>query len=73
MKNETKILVDAVKAHALANYETGGWDYIVETYSDEQIAEDIGQARTVEGAIKKVKYWANLLGDRRADVTAEIF
>ncbi len=73
MNDAMKLLVEAVKAHALDHYEEGGWDYVVECFSDEEIAEDIGRARTVEGAIKKVKWHANLLGERRDEVQAEIF
>ncbi len=73
MKESMKVLVEAVKAHALDHYEEGGWDYVVECFSDDEIAEDIGQARTVEGAIKKVKWHANLLGERRDEIQAEIF
>ena len=32
-------LVDAVKGHAVRNYEKDGWDYIVECYGDGDIAE----------------------------------
>jgi len=73
MNEEMKALVDAVKAHALKHYEKGGWDYIVETMDDEDIAEEIGKATTERGAIAKVGTLADLLGDRRAEVVAEIF
>ena len=46
-------LVEAVKAHALKNYERG-WDLVVETMSDEDITEHIGRATTVEGALDKL-------------------
>ena len=65
---DVSALVRAVKNHAHANYERGGWDYIVETYTDAELAEAIGSARTVAGAIRKVGAIARLLGDRRDDV-----
>ena len=66
-------LVGAVRAHALKHYERGGWDYIVETMDDEDIAEEIGAATTEGGAIRKVGKIAKLLGERRDEVRAEIF
>tara|TARA_R110002020_G_scaffold15254_6_gene54540 strand:+ start:462 stop:686 length:225 start_codon:yes stop_codon:yes gene_type:complete len=61
-------LVTAVRAHAIENYEKGGWDFLVECYSDDEIVDLISGARTESGAIKKC---ANLLGAldaRRQDV-----
>lgn len=31
-------MVEAVKAHAQANYERDGWDYVVECWDDAEIA-----------------------------------
>src|SRR4051812_20211953 len=39
-------LVEAVKRYALDNYESDGWDYIVETYSDKDLWEEIAGANT---------------------------
>lgn len=64
-KNE---LVKAVKAHAVDNYETGGWDYLVECYSDAEVAELIGRATTVKGAIKKVAEVMGIKDDYRKDI-----
>jgi len=51
----TNELVEAVKRYALDHYNQGGWDYIVECYSDTELAEIIGpRVRTANGAIKKV-------------------
>jgi hypothetical protein len=72
-RTNVKTLVDAVKAHALKNYERGGWDYIIECWDDDDIAEEIGKATTEGGAIRKVGKVANRLGERRAEVQAEIF
>ena len=49
-------LVDAVKGHAVRNYEKDGWDYIVECYGDEDIAAliEAADATTREEAIKAV-------------------
>ena len=47
-------LIKAVRDHAKANYETGGWSFIVEAWSDEDIAKAIGLVKTPAGAIKKL-------------------
>ena len=66
-------LVSAVIAHATKHYEDGdGWDFIVEAYSDEEIAELIGDAVTVEQAIANVTPTVNDLGEREADRLHEI-
>lgn len=45
-------MLSAVKTYAVKNYESGkGWDYLVETMSDDEILALIGRARTVNGAI----------------------
>jgi len=66
-------LIKAVRDHAMANYEKDGWDYIIECYSDEDIKEAIGGAKTVAGAIRNVKQIVSRMDDRRKDVQGEIF
>ena len=66
-------LIDAVKAHALKNYEKDGWDYIVECYSDDEILAIIKTARTAAGAIKMVRAEIKPRSDYRADIQAEAF
>ena len=75
-----KVLVEAVKAHAKANYEKDGWDFLVECWSDEEIAEKIqfvgatiGAAKTPAQAIKKIGRILKLQDERRREVRAEIF
>ena len=66
-------LVEAVKAHALEHYEDGGWDVIVECWEDDQIAEQIGGARTVAGALKKFADIVDIWADRQADAINSAF
>ena len=67
-------LVQAVKDHAVKNYETGGWDYVVECWEDADIANEIaGAVQTPAGAIKKIGKVVRILNDNRRDVMAEIF
>lgn len=48
-------LVKVVREYALDHYESGrGWDYIVETYTDEEILRAMGRSRTARGALWKV-------------------
>jgi hypothetical protein len=66
-------LVKAVKDHAMANYNTDGWDYIVESFTDREIAAEIGKARTEKGAIRAVRAVARLLDERRRDIQSTAF
>ena len=47
-------MIDAVKTHALNNYEKGGWDIVVECWDSEDILRWIEGAKTCIGAIRKV-------------------
>ena len=70
MKTE---LIAAVRQYAEKNYESDGWDYVVECYEDADIAAIIKSARTVAGAIRKVRAEIKHLADYRAEIQAEIF
>jgi hypothetical protein len=61
-------LVNAVKAHAYANYENDGWDYIVETFTDAELAKEIGSVKSVDAAIAEVGKTTRLLDERRRDI-----
>jgi len=63
-------LVDAVKGHAVRNYEKDGWDYIVECYGDGEIGEIIraANATTREEAIKAVGDYIKVKDDYRSDI-----
>src|SRR5580693_7794523 len=45
-------VIDGVKAHALEHYSDGGWDVVVEAWSDDQILDAASGSRTVSGAVK---------------------
>lgn len=62
-------LVAAVKKHALANYEAGGWDVIIECWTDDEIAchlEEAG-AFTFEDALAAFADLIDVWSDRQAD------
>ena len=54
----TAELVQAVRDYALTWYHDGGWDLVVECWSDEEIEAAIQGAKTDRGAIRKV--WAEI-------------
>jgi hypothetical protein len=67
----TAELVADVKAHALRYYENGkGWDYVIETMSDEDIAGYIGKATSKYGARNKVYKVVSLWAGVRDDAIA---
>ena len=41
-------LVQAVRAHAIANYNKGGWDFLVECWEDSDIEALIGNSKLIE-------------------------
>jgi hypothetical protein len=63
--------IEAVKAYAIANYETDGWDIVAECYSDDDIAELIGNAATPADAIAAVKADNALQTMHRNEICAE--
>jgi hypothetical protein len=68
---DTQTLIAAVKAHALANYEKGGWDFIVECWDDADILEEIGECKTAKQAIRAVGAVAKALAGQREEVRGE--
>lgn len=66
----TAALVAAVRAHARANYSTGGWDYVVECMDDAELLEVIGDATTEAAAIAAVGEDVGLHDEMRQDARA---
>ena len=58
----------AVRAHALENYNKGGWDILVECWSDGEIAQNIGTAKTTTGAIRNVSRAVGNIDSYRSDI-----
>lgn len=60
-------LVKAVREYAIEHYADGdGWDYVVEAYTDAEIAHEIRNARTAAGAIRKIGKIVGLFAERDA-------
>lgn len=64
----TDELIQAIRQHALANYNHQGWDYLVECYEDKDILEEIGTAKTLRGAIRKLIPALRVLDDERREI-----
>jgi len=74
MTNEAlRDLIKAVRDHALDNYETGGWDYVVECWEDADIGNEIREGDTAERVIYRIGEIVAVLDERRAEIVAEIF
>lgn len=66
-------LIDAVKQYAVEHYETDGWDYVVETMDDDEIAHEIGDTITPEEAIAKMHKLVKMLDDHRKEIRSTAF
>ena len=64
-------LIAEVRAYAVEHYNDGGWDVIVETFSDDELAAAIGGARTLGGALRKLRPSVSVWADRDAEARAE--
>ena len=64
-------LIAAVREHAEANYEKDGWDFLVECWEDEDIAEWMGDAETAAEAIAGCLRTVSLLDEQRRSVQNE--
>ena len=71
----TNEIAEAVQKHAVVNYEVSGWDYIVECWTLQEIADVLTHCNitTVSEAIAHYAELARLFHDRRTDAEAEIF
>jgi hypothetical protein len=72
MTEKQKEIVEAVRKHATANYENGGWDYVIECWSDEQILAQAGDM-DLEKTIARIGKILGVVDDRRQDAWAERF
>ena len=65
-------LIAAVQDYAKKNYDVSGWSVIVECYDEQEIAEVIGRARTLKGALAKFATIVSVVGDRIAEANFQI-
>lgn len=69
----TEYLVAVVRGVAQRDYNTGGWDVIVECWTDEMIADQIKGAQTAMGALRKMSPVISVYRDRYADAINSAF
>jgi len=69
-----RYLMFEVREYAQAHYEDGkGWDEVVEAWDDDFLADQIGKAFTVNGAIKAVAKTVRLRHARAEEIRATAF
>ncbi len=66
-------LIDAVKQYAKEHYETDGWDYVIETMDDMEIAQEISGAVTPKEAIAKMYDLVKMLDVHRKEIQSTAF
>lgn len=62
-------LIDAVRTHAVAHYNDGGWDVVVECWDDDEIAEHLAEhdAKTLDEAVAAFEPVVDVWADRQAE------
>lgn len=68
-------MTEAVKKHATEHYEDGGWDVVVECWTDKEIQDWLVKngAATPEEAIDSFKDLVSIWADRQADARNSAF
>ena len=61
-------LIKAVRDHANANWGKGGWDFLVECWSDEDIGIAISSAKTPKAAIAACKRVVKTMDEHRSEM-----
>lgn len=73
MTPELKLMVEAVKSYALANYSRDGWDVVVEAYTDGEILEQIAHCPNEASAVSVMRKIAKAHKEQGEDVCSESF
>jgi hypothetical protein len=69
-----RYLLDAVKAHAVANYNTAGWDLVVETMDEAEMVEHLGHDMwTIKQAIRIVHSHVKDYAEYRSEIQSTAF
>jgi hypothetical protein len=61
-------VIKTVREHARKHYNTGGWDYVVESFSDAEIIKYTHGCATLDSAIEAIGKIVGELEDYRRDV-----
>jgi len=65
--------VEEVKAYAVDHYEQAGWDILVETYADDEIAEIVENAIDSNDAINIMREHIAPISDYRAEIKSTVW
>lgn len=67
-------LIQAVRSHAMKNYEHDGWDYLVECWDDGDILDQISAVeQTPSACIKHMHGIVKTMNDYRREVRSQAF
>lgn len=66
-------LIEAVRKYAEANYQKDGWDFLVECWEDEDIAEQICEGDTELQAIARCRRTVRAMNEQRESVQNEMW
>lgn len=64
--------VKLIKDYALAHYEESEWSEVIECFEDEEILEQVGDARG-EAALDQMKWYIGLRDEQARTIRSEIF
>lgn len=70
MEHLHPLWVKQLRAHAIANYNSDGWDYLVECWSDADIVEAMDGAGNYDEAFEAVADTLQTLADHRSEIVA---
>jgi hypothetical protein len=66
-------LIAQVRQYAADHYTDGGWDVLVECWDDSDIADAIGKATTLRGALRKLSAVIDVYSDHQANARNSTF
>lgn len=66
-------LIKAVRKYAEANWGKDGWDFLVECWEDQDIAEQIREGDTVQQAIARCRRVVRTMNEQRESVQNEMW
>lgn len=61
-------LIQRIRDHALIHYSEDGWDILFECWTDSDIIDCVGDARTFEAAIIALSDTLSLLDEYRQEI-----
>ena len=68
-----KTWVERIRQHAITHYNEGGWDILVECWTDEYIVEHYSGCATYEQAVVAISNVLDTMDSWRSEIQAEAF